>query len=159
MWLRKSFLFAQVAAVIVLPAWIVVAAAIAPESLGSLVVLPYLAWPVLAVSLAAVLGLTWARRQVREQRAVSSTDVAVFAGWYALSALLGVFLMLGMPVGVGITAGLVALASIAAFWASVAQLVQAAKRRIDTVFSGFAAPMVAQTPAEPKPIRVIRLDS
>jgi len=137
MLIRKAFYRGQFAAVIVLPLWIVIARSLSVHSLGAQDLLIFLSWPVLAVALAVTAGLTVARAAVRSARAVAWSDVAVLSLWYAVAIAYGVFISLSSTLGAGLTGGLLALVSAASVAFAVWQLLQAARRRVETVFAGF----------------------
>ncbi len=135
MWLRRAFYFAQFAAVVALPGWIVVARAIAPSSLGAQDIIVFLSWPLLAVALAAVLGITWGRKAVRTTRTVSWLDVAVLSSWYAVAIAYGAFIAAASRLGSGLLGGVLVIVSLAAFWSAIWQLIRAARRAVETVFA------------------------
>ena len=135
MWLRKAFYWVQIVAVVLVPLWIAVAVAIAPDSLGAQTVFAFIAWPSLLVGMAVVLGITWARKSVRSARTLSWLDVAALATWYAVAIAYGVVLAAGLPVAAGLLGGALMLVSIAVFALAIWQLVVAARRRVQTVFA------------------------
>ena len=137
MWLRRLYFYLQFAAVALLPVWIIVARASAPRGLGAIDVLVFLSWPVLAIALLAVAGITYARKQVRSTKTVSWLDVAVLTLWYGVVVLYGSLILAASVTGVGLVAGLLALVSIAAVWSAAWQLARAAKRRVETVMASF----------------------
>lgn len=136
MWLRRAFYYLQPAAIVLAPGWIVVARALTDADLGAQDVIVFLAWPLLAFAMIVVLGLTWARRAVRSTRAVSWADAAALAVWYATGVAYGLFIAAGSRTGAGLTGGLLLLVSIAAIGLAVWQLIQAARRRVQTVLAG-----------------------
>ena len=136
MWLRRAFYWVQLAAAIALPAWIVVARSIAPESLGAQDVIVFLAWPALALMMVIVIGVTWGRRSVRADRTLSWIDVGALSLWYAVAIVYGMFISVSSSLGAGITGGLLALVSIGVFWVAVWQLIVAARKRVETVLAG-----------------------
>lgn len=163
MWLRRLFFYLQFAALVLLPAWIVVARALAPVSLGATDIVVFASWPLLAIALLGVLGITWARKQVRSTRTVSFTDVAVLAAWYATAVVFGALIASASVTAVGLVAGLLTLVSMGAFWSAIWQLGQAAKRRVETVMAGFDRRAVsvgeyASSPAGTPAPKVIRVD-
>ena len=135
MWLRKAFYWVQILAVVLVPLWIAVAVAIAPESLGAQTVFAFIAWPTLLVGMAVVLGITWGRKAVRSSKTLSWLDVAALGAWYAVAIAYGAFLAAGMPVAAGLLGGALMLVSLAVFALAIWQLVGAAKRRVQTVFA------------------------
>jgi hypothetical protein len=136
MWFRRAFYWVQLGAVVVLPLWIVVARAISSTRIGALDLLVFLAWPALALTMLAVLGLTWARKTVRATKTLSWLDVAALSAWYVVTITFGTFVALSSELGVGLTGGLLSLVSIGVVWASVWQLVNAARQRVRTVLAG-----------------------
>lgn len=134
---RRAFYWVQLAAVIALPLWIVVARALSSGGLGALDVLVFLSWPALALAMIAVIGITWARKSVRATKTLSWLDVAALSAWYLIAIAFGAFIALSSELGVGLTGGLLLLASIAVFWVAGWQLVNAARQRVRTVLAGF----------------------
>lgn len=137
MWLQRLFFYLQFVAVVLLPAGIVVARASAPVSLGATDIVVFASWPLLALALAGVLGITWARKQVRSTKSVSWTDVGVLSAWYATAILYAALIASASVTAVGLVAGLLTLVSVGAFWAALWQLGRAAKRRVETVMASF----------------------
>lgn len=139
MWFRRAFYYVQLAAVVLLPIWIVAARAIAPTGLGAQDILVFLSWPALAISMIAVVGITWARKSVRETKTLSWLDVAALSTWYAVAIAYGVFIALSSELGAGLVGGVLVLVSIVVFWVAVWQLVVAARRRVQSVLAGLDA--------------------
>ncbi|MEY2849861.1 MAG: hypothetical protein RI885_2528 [Actinomycetota bacterium] len=137
MWIRRAFYWIQLAAIVALPVWIVVAIAMSPRSLGAQDLLALLSWPALAVAMLVVTGLTWARRAVRSTRTLSWMDVASVGTWITVAAVYGAFIAGSSALGSGLTGGLLVLVSIAAFWVAIWQLVRAARQRVETVMAQF----------------------
>lgn len=135
MWLRRAFYWVQLAAIVVLPSWIMIARGISPSGLGTQDLLVFLTWPALTVSMIVVLGLTWARKSVRTTKTLSGTDVASLGAWYVIAIVYGVFVAQSAELAAGLTGGLLALASLAVFAVAVWQLLIAARRRVETVFA------------------------
>lgn len=135
MWLRRAFYWVQLAAIIVLPSWIMIARGISPSGLGTQDLLVFLAWPALTVSMIVVLGVTWARKSVRTTKTLSWTDVIALGSWYLIAIVYGVFVARSAELAAGLTGGLLALASLAVFAVAVWQLMVAARRRVETVFA------------------------
>lgn len=136
MWLRRAFYYLQPAAILLVPGWIVAARALATVDLGAQDIIVFLAWPLLAFAMIVVLGLTWARRSVRVSRALSWTDVAALTAWYATGVAYGAFIAAGSRTGSGLLGGLLLLVSIGVVGLAVWQLLQAARRRVQTVLAG-----------------------
>ena len=135
MWLRRAFYWVQLAAILVLPSWIMVARSISPYGLGTQDLLVFLAWPALTVSMIVVLGVTWARKSVRTTKTLSWTDVVSLGAWYLIAIVYGIFVAQSAELAAGLTGGLLALASLAVFAIAVWQLMVAARRRVETVFA------------------------
>lgn len=135
MWLRRAFYWVQLAAIIVLPSWIMVARAIAPTGLGAQDLLVFLSWPALTVSMLIVLGVTRARKAVRTTRTLSWTDVISLGIWYLIAIAYGTFIAVASELGAGFTGGALALASLAVLGIAVWQLIVAARRRVETVLA------------------------
>ena len=164
MWLKRLFFYLQFAAVVMLPAWIVVARTSAPVSLGATDIVVFASWPLLAIALIGVLGITWARKQVRSTRSVSWTDVGVLTAWYATAVIYGSLIAAASVTPVGLVAGLLTLVSLGAFWSAIWQLGQAAKRRVETVMAGLDRRAVSMgeysaSPGNGSEPRVIRMEA
>lgn len=135
MLVRRIFYYVQLAAVVLLPGWIIVARAIAPTGLGAQDVIVFLSWPLLALAMLVVIGLTWARKAVRSTKTLSWTDVAALTVWYATSIAYGAFISVSSGVGAGLTGGLLLLVGIVVIALAVWQLLNAARRRVQTVMA------------------------
>ncbi len=146
MWIRRAAYWVQLAAIAVVPTWIVVAIAASPRSLGAQDVLAFLSWPALAVAMLVVTGLTWARKAVRSTRALSWPDVASVGTWIVVAVAYGAFIAAASAQGAGLMGGLLVLVSIAAFWVAIWQLVRAARTRVETVMAQFDRTMVQVNP-------------
>ena len=122
--LRRVFYYWQFAAVAALPLWLMVAASV----FGST------AWQVLGATFGAIaIGfgqlvvslLFLARREVRLNKAVSFSDVAVLTVWHLLIVLMGAFSVTAPWLSV-----VVVLVGIGAFWFAVWELYDAARKRV-----------------------------
>lgn len=142
MFVRRVFYWAQLAAIIALPTWIMVARTLSENAFGAQDVLIFLAWPALAFSMIVVLGLTWARKSVRSARSVSWIDVGALSVWFATAIAYGGFIAASSTLGAGLTGGLLALASVAMIALSVWQLIVAARKRVQEVFASLDASAV-----------------
>lgn len=143
MLLRRAFFYWQTAAALVLPVWLLVGWGIWGSSAGELVGVAITA-PILVIALLIVVGLTIARRSVRQQRAVSWLDVGVLALWHAMLIGLGFFGPASNWFAV-----FAVVAAIVAFWSAVWQLVRETRRRVQAVFDEIqraAAPQGAPRP-------------
>lgn len=131
--IRRAFFYWQFPAAVILPAWILVGwgvfAATGWQILGLIVGVMMLTLGMLAVS-----GLVFARKSVRETRAVSWLDVALLAVLHGLIIAVGFFTPATALLG---TLSVVAL--IALFWAGVVQLVVDTRRRVRSVLADFEA--------------------
>ncbi|MFC7430680.1 MULTISPECIES: hypothetical protein [unclassified Agrococcus] len=79
--MRRAFLWIMIASVVVLPLWVLVGRGLFGAPLGqALLPLAVLA-PVIALQIGAVVGLTFARKEVRGPRAVTWHDVRVVGPW------------------------------------------------------------------------------
>jgi tryptophan-rich sensory protein len=162
MWIRRAFYWVQLAAIVVLPSWIMIARSISPSGLGTQDLLVFLAWPALTVSMIVVLGVTWARKSVRSTKTLSWTDVVSLGIWYLIAIAYGVFVSQSAELAAGLTGGMLALASLAVFAIAVWQLMVAARRRVETVFASLDYTALPQgeyratrlTPAEGDVIRI-----
>ncbi|MBC7517399.1 MAG: hypothetical protein H7248_00690 [Microbacteriaceae bacterium] len=163
MWLRRTYYYAQPLALVALPLWIMIASIIARPGLGAADILTFLAWPALAVSMLLVLLLTRARGAVRGTRSLSWPDVAGLSLWFATAISFGVFIVQSSRVGTGTTGGLLLLVSLAVTASAIAQLVAAARRRVETVLAAFDGTPIAAGHFEATPVSrddspVIRID-
>jgi hypothetical protein len=145
MLLRRAFFYWQTAAALVLPVWLLIGWGIWGTSTGSLFGVAVTA-PILVLALLIVVGLTLARRSVRESRAVSWLDVGVLAFWHAMLIGLGFF---GDSAGWFAVFGVIG--GIVAFWSAVWQLVTETRRRVRAVFDGIQRAAAPQ-PANRQPI-------
>src|SRR5690606_36023518 len=80
--------------------------------------------PILALFMAVVMGLTYARKSVRESRAMSWTDVALHSVWYASLIAAGFAAHPGVAV-------LAVVVSVVAFWSQLWQLVSEVGQRVN----------------------------
>lgn len=157
MWLRRAYYYAQPATILLLPVWLIVARGMAPDSLGAQDAIIFLSWPALAVGLLVGMLLTWGRRAVRVNRAVTWPDVAALSVWWGVAILYGVFISLAARAGAGILSGVLLLVSLAVLAFEVWQLVQAARRRVQTVLADFEA--MAKPGASARPVSLGNLEA
>ncbi|UOE45362.1 hypothetical protein [Agromyces larvae] len=128
---RRVFLRWLFIAPVVLPLWMVVGWAIFGaggwSTLGLVITIPaaFLALLVIAV-------LVNARPTVRAERAVSWTDVGVIGAWHLLLVAAGCYGAAALLFGV-----LALFAAVAAFWASIWQLVADGARRMQASMTEF----------------------
>ncbi|BDI21907.1 hypothetical protein [Herbiconiux sp. L3-i23] len=141
--LRRAFFYWQTAAALVLPVWLLIGWGIWGTSAGELLGVAITA-PILVVALLIVVGLTIARRSVREKRAVSWLDVGVLTFWHAMLIGLGFF-----GPAANWFAVFAVIGAIVAFWSAVWQLIRETRRRVQAVFDEFqrvAAPQGTRKP-------------
>jgi hypothetical protein len=131
MFVRRAFYYWQVAAVVVLPLWVLIGWSLFGGS-GWQFLLVLLSCGVLALGLAGVGVLNYLRRSVRQARALSWLDTGLLAAWHAAIIAVG-FLT---PAGTLLAVAVVVL-GLAAFWASIFQLGAETKRRVSGVFDSF----------------------
>ncbi|MFP7759903.1 MFS transporter [Marisediminicola sp. LYQ85] len=135
MWLRRAFYYVQIAAIIAVPLWIVVARSIATEGVGAIGALVFVIWPTLAIAMVAVLFLTWGRKSVRSTRTLSWIDVGALSAWYLTAIGYGVAIAVADSLFAGLLAGVLFLVTVAVFWVAVWQLITAARKRVETVLA------------------------
>ncbi|MCU1636944.1 MAG: hypothetical protein JWQ68_2183 [Cryobacterium sp.] len=123
--IRRAFYYWQFAAVVVLPAWLVIGWPIFGAG----------GWKVLGVFFGAVLLGTWllavaalyfARRSVRSQRALSWPNVGALTIWHALIVAIGFYAESAPMLSV-----IAILAGIGATWLGIWELYVAARRRVN----------------------------
>ncbi|CAN5159349.1 hypothetical protein BH09ACT6_BH09ACT6_10580 [soil metagenome] len=131
MFVRRAFYYWQVAAVLVLPLWALVGWSVFGGS-GWQFLLVLLSCGVLALALAGVGVLNYFRKSVRETRALSWLDTGLLVAWHAAIVSVGFF----TPAS-SILAVAVVVLGLAAFWASIVQLLAETRRRISGVFDSF----------------------
>lgn len=146
MFVRRAFFYWQTAAAVVLPVWLLVGWALWGESYGGLLGIA-LAAPVLVVAVLIVVGLTVARRSVREKKAVSWLDVGILTFWHAMLIGLGFF---GPATEWFVVLGVIG--AVGAFWSSIWQLVRETRARFRAAFDDIqrtaGAPGIRQTPID-----------
>ncbi|WP_166873664.1 MFS transporter [Salinibacterium sp. ZJ450] len=134
MWYRTAIFRAQFWAALVLPAWLLVSRGIFGADTGWDFVAYLFIAPILAIALAAVAGLTRARRSARDARAVSTLDAAIVSLWWALivaHSLAGDPQVSATLALVGIVVGIVA------FWNAIYQLIAETRNRMSVVLASF----------------------
>ncbi len=141
---RRAFFYWQLAAVVVLPAWLLIGWAIwgTAGDFASIAI----ATPFLVLALLGVAGVTFARKSVRTKKAVSWLDVAAAGVWHAFVIATGFF-----GPGTAAFAALSVAAGILAFWAAVWQLVDETRKRVKQVFETVQRGAVPYQP-RPRPI-------
>lgn len=150
MQLRRFFYLAQFAALGLLPLWLLVGRGIVFSDSGWDFVGLLIVAPILALFMAIVMGLTYARKSVREARAMSWADVAVHVFWYATLVLVGFVTHPAVAV-------LAAVASVAVFWFQLWQLVAEVGKRVNRALTRLNEG--AAGTLDDGDYRVIRVDS
>ncbi|PJJ63618.1 hypothetical protein [Compostimonas suwonensis] len=143
--LRRAFFYWQSVAAFAIPAWWLVGWCVFSPGGWAFLLLLVCAF-VLFVVMLVLFGLVYARREVRQTRAFSWPDVAVFAAWDAAMIALGFF----TPVTT-LFVVLTIIGAIAVFWVSLAQLLASASRRLlgDPAPAGPAPSVGYRSPAAP----------
>ncbi|MCU1443921.1 MAG: hypothetical protein JWQ59_2071 [Cryobacterium sp.] len=144
--MRKAFFYWQFAAVVVLPAWLVVGWPIFGAG-GWKVLGVFFGAVLLGLGLLVVSLLLYARKGVRASRAVSWPDVGVLAVWHALIIAVGFYAEVAPLLSI-----LVILVGVGAFWLAVWELYSAARRRVRAVIEEIelaAQPESLQRPQAP----------
>lgn len=122
--LRRVFYYWQFVAVGALPLWLMIAGSIygdtAWQVLGATFGAIAIGFGLLAVSL-----LFFARKEVRQAKAVSWADVAVLTLWHVLIVLMGLYSVSAAWLSV-----LVVLVGFGAFWFALWELFDAARKRV-----------------------------
>ena len=98
---RRFLFWAFAASIIVLPGWIMFGRALFGAPLGSGLFLFALLAPLFALGIAAVVGITFLRNEVRKPRAVMWRDVAWVGPWLLLILLYGFFVVVESQAGAG----------------------------------------------------------
>lgn len=124
MQIRRFFYLAQFVALGILPLWLLIGRGIVFSDSGWDFVGLLIVAPLLALFMAIVLGLTYARKSVRDARAMSWADVAVHLAWYATLVLVGFVTHPAVAI-------LAVLASVATFWFQLWQLVAEVGKRVN----------------------------
>lgn len=97
--LRRALFWVFIVSIIVLPGWIMFGRALFGAPLGSGLLLFALLAPLFALGIAAVVGITILRNEVRKPRAVMWRDVAWVGPWLLLILLFGFFVVVEGPSG------------------------------------------------------------
>lgn len=150
MQIRRFFYLAQFVALGLLPLWLLVGRGIVFGDSGWDFVGLLIVAPILALFMAIVLGLTYARKSVREARAMSWADVGVHAAWYATLVLAGFVTNPAVAV-------LAVVASVAMFWFQLWQLVSEVGQRVNRALTRLNES--ATSTLDDGEYRVIRVDS
>lgn len=124
---RRAFFYWQFAAIVVLPAWLLLGWALWGTA-GSFAPIA-LATPFLVLALMGVAGTTYARKTVRSTRTSSWLDVGMAGAWHLTVIGVGFFS--------GATPAFAALAvalGVVAFWSAAWQLVTETRKRVKKAF-------------------------
>ncbi|RFA22024.1 MFS transporter [Subtercola boreus] len=147
MFVRRAFFYWQVAAVVLLPLWVLIGWSVFGGQVWQFL-LVMLACGVLALAMAAVGVLIWARKGVRATKTLSWLDVMMVALWHVSIIVLGFFTPAASLVAVAAV-----LLGLGAFWAAIYQLVRETRQRVQGVFDSFqyaaqmgASPQMAREP-------------
>lgn len=139
--IRKLFYYWQFAAVIVLPLWLLIGWPIFGEGGWGIFGVLFAAIAV-GIALLVVALLIYARKDVRLARAVSWPDVGVLAVWHALIIVSGFYAASSPWLSV-----LVIIVGLFAFWFSIWEFVDTARRRMRATMDQFEA---AARPPSPR---------
>lgn len=90
---RRILFWVFIASIIVLPGWIMFGRALFGAPLGSGLFLFALLAPLFALGIAAVVGVTWLRNEVRKPKALMWRDVAWVGPWLLMILLYGFFVV------------------------------------------------------------------
>jgi cytochrome c biogenesis factor len=110
-----------------LPVWVLVSRGIIADGIGAQLVIYLVLCPILFIALAVLVGLTAARKQVRETRTISWLDSAVLLVIWAATFTYGLFALPALAV-------LVVVSIVVGFWVVVWQLVTETRDRVKTFF-------------------------
>ncbi|MDQ1584600.1 MAG: hypothetical protein QOF36_2654 [Microbacteriaceae bacterium] len=139
--LRRAFYWWQFPAAIVLPLWLLVGWGFFGSGgwsfLGLLV-----AAPLLLLAMLAIGGIIYARKDVRESKAVSWTDVGLLAAWQASIIAFGFY-----GPGAGGIAVVGVLIGLAVFWLTLRELLAETRRRVKSTLDAY------QQAAQPREVR------
>ena len=125
--LRRGVYWAQFGMAVLLPIWVLISRGIIADGIGWQFVVYVVLGPILFLALAALLGVTIARKRVRTTRAVSWLDVASLLVIWAAVFSYGLFALPALAV-------LVVLSIVAGFWVAVWQLVTETRDRVKGYF-------------------------
>ena len=125
--LRRAVYWAQFGMAVLLPIWVLITRGIIADGIGWQFVVYVVLGPILFVALAALLGLTVARKRVRTTRAVSWLDAVILLVIWAAVFTYGLFALPAL-------AAAVVLSIVVGFWAAVWQLATETRDRVKTFF-------------------------
>lgn len=124
MQIRRFFYLAQFVALGVLPLWLLVGRGIVFSDSGWDFVGLLIVSPILALFMAIIMGLTYARKSVREAKAMSWPDVAAHTAWYLALIWVGFASHPGIAV-------LAVVLSVGMFWLQLWQLIAEVGQRVN----------------------------
>ena len=126
--LRRALYYWQFIGAVVLPVWVLIGRGIILADVGWDFVLYLVLCPILFVAMMAVAGLTVARKNVRDSRAVSWQDVAVVGAWQISIIAYGFVALTGL-------AAIIVIVGLVAFWSAAYQLFTETRGRVKEAFS------------------------
>ncbi|MGO4535578.1 hypothetical protein [Leifsonia sp. 2MCAF36] len=131
--IRKAFYWWLFPAAVILPAWLLVGWAAFHQGSGWSFLGLLVLCPILFVAMLVVSGIVMARRSVREKRAVSWRDVALFTPWHL--AIIGFGFFAAGLTGWFAVAGI--LLFVATFWVAVWELLAETRARVQKTFAAY----------------------
>ncbi len=130
--LRKAFYWWLFPSAIILPAWLLIGWAIFGSGgwtfLGLLI-----ACPILFIAMLAVGGIIYARKSVRDAKAVSWLDVGLLTAWHVAIVAFGLFI-------VGATSWIAVLGillGLTVFWVSLWELLAETRERVKVTLDAY----------------------
>lgn len=144
--MRRAFYYWQFPAAVILPTWLLIGWAIFAASGWELLGI-ILFSGMLTVGMLITSGLVFARKSVRDQRAVSWIDVGL------LTVLHGVIIANGFyTAATSLLSVLAVVALIALFWSGIIQLVVETRRRVQQAFASYEE-QASRLTGRPRPPR------
>jgi len=131
--IRKAFYWWLFPAAVVLPIWVLVGWAAFSQGSGWSFLGLLVLCPILFVAMLIVGGIVMARRSVREKRAVSLWDVALFTAWHLSIVGFGFF----VPGLTGWFAVAGILLFIGTFWVALWELLTETRSRVRQTFAAY----------------------
>ncbi|WP_400999098.1 hypothetical protein [Agromyces sp. GXQ0307] len=141
MLIRRGFYRWQFAAAIVLPIWLLIGYAIFGSSGWGVVGLMFVT-PIAFITLGVVALLVAARPDVRRDKAVAWSDVAVLGVWHLLIVAAGLYGPTGITFAI-----LAMVGAIAAFWYAVWRLLRDGARRVRATMDEYERLVAEGAPA------------
>ena len=139
MLLRRALYWVQFGMAVALPVWVLVSRGIVADGVGWQLVIYLVLCPILFLTLALLVGVTAARKSVRDARAVSWPDAAVLLVTWAAIVTYGLF---ALPV----LAVIIVLALVGLFWLVVWELATETRDRAKAFFEAASTPGPRQIP-------------